>query len=561
MIDLTPIDVTNLEIISNTLNLRRDIALFVDYVQERDVKRLHRSNALSKSDALRLAKLMSDPEAVAQVREHGESAWVDYIDGVALSLGLVDYDTDGVYAGYNSHSPSFPDNYITVNTQKYEAFLRSSLLEQEFKLLYMLLDTRGGASEFFNTSLLGSLEGFSSWGSGIGVVPMLDFPKARRLLLDLLQKCEVGVWYSTASLIQYLKREHPFFLIPEHPLYKNNRPGEKGRYQNFHESKNRWGHEITIDENDPDAFERVEGRYIERFLEGIPLLMGYVDVAYSNQTYQGLYPSRGLLPAFRIKSRLQQVMRREIPSPKVTIQPNFEIYVESEFYPIHIFAHLLPLTDLVSDDVLTILKLKKEKVAAQAAENEKLDAVALLTELAGRDLPPNVARELKEWTEHSEKFTLYEGYSLLEGNKALPAADPFTVQQIAPNLRLVHSPKSLYKTLEAAELVPLSVKHWDNALRPLPQKARTLFAKKSKRRKPKAKKKETVTLTRQTIITLHVPQAKTLKAFRKAFLDARCPVEVDVDKLMITYSKKYEDQVAAVIKTLTKDYKIRFEDI
>jgi hypothetical protein len=56
-----------------------------------------------------------------------------------------------------------------------------------------------------------------------------------------------------------------------------------GRYGNFHESKEAWGHEIDIRERDPDSFERVEGRYVERFLEGIPLVLRYVDVAYARK--------------------------------------------------------------------------------------------------------------------------------------------------------------------------------------------------------------------------------------------------------------------------------------
>ena len=98
-------------------------------------------------------------------------------------------------------------------------------------------------------------------------------------LLKILQHCQSGIWYSTASLIAYLKTEHPFFLIPKSP--KREKGMNKGRYGNFHEHRgSRWGDRTTIAETDADAFERVEGRYVERFLEGIPLSLGYVDVAY-----------------------------------------------------------------------------------------------------------------------------------------------------------------------------------------------------------------------------------------------------------------------------------------
>ena len=54
-------------------DLRRDLHLFADYVRDRDVKRGHRDNSLSKADVRRLAKLFSDQEAESEVREDGFS--------------------------------------------------------------------------------------------------------------------------------------------------------------------------------------------------------------------------------------------------------------------------------------------------------------------------------------------------------------------------------------------------------------------------------------------------------------------------------------------------------
>ena len=562
MVELTPVDVTDLDVFSNPCDLRRDLHVFVRYVQERSVKRLHRSNYLSKSDSLRLAKAMSDPLAVDDVRHGGRSSWVDHVDRLALKLGFVSYDTKGVYVGYTSSEPSFPDNYIRFNAREYQQFFQSSLAEQERRLLDTLVGEGDGCdSEFYRTGVLGRLSSFPIWGCATGVVPMLDFPKIRRFLLNFLQTCEAGVWYNTASLVQHLKTDYPFFLIPENPRYKDRRSKGKGRYGNFHESKDRWGHEIDIPEHAPDVFERVEGRYVERFLEGIPLALGYVDVAYSSQSYKGVYPSINYLKAFRVSNRLRRAVTGDIPVPKVTVQPNFEVYVESEFYPTNVLSQLTPLADVVSEDILTILKLREEKVAAQAAQDEKLDIISLLTRLTGQELPRNVARELTEWVAHSEKFTLYQGFALLEGDEDLPAADPFTVERISPTTRIVHSPDALFDRLEKAEWVPLRVTHSDSTLRPLPQKARTVFVRQSPAAKPKPKKKEPVTLVRQTSVTFHFPTGKSLGKFRKALLDARCPVEVDSKNLTITFSGRYEPLVMQVISALEKEYLIHIEDL
>jgi hypothetical protein len=283
--------------------------VFCDYVRDREVKRAHRNNALAKSDARRLAKLLSDPMAVDEVAEDGCSSWVDFVDRTAHLLGLVHYETKGVYAGYTSQSPSYPDNYITFDAKVYKKLTSMTLARQETNLLESLSEANQcSRSEFYGPIATGRLEGFSLWGAGTGVVPMLDFAGIRRFLLGLLARCPPGEWLSVESLVEHLKQKHRYFLIPKNPQFKNKWEKKSGRYSNFHESKNRWGQEIKIRENDPDAFERVEGRYVERFLENIPNLLGYVDVAYARQRPTGVFPSRGYLQAFRVSERLQRAL-------------------------------------------------------------------------------------------------------------------------------------------------------------------------------------------------------------------------------------------------------------
>ena len=109
------------------------------------------------------------------------------------------------------------------------------------------------------------------------------------------------------------------------------------------------------------------------------------------------------------------------------------------------------------------------------ADDEHLDVASLLVDLSGRELPQNVAREIAEWSWHAEKFVLYEGFALLEGDEDLPLADPFTVERISPTLRVVRSPDALYARLEKAALMPMRVRH-KGALQALPPGVRTVFA-------------------------------------------------------------------------------------
>jgi len=86
---LARIDVNGPDVFTNPCDLRKDLHVFVDYVANRDVKRSTRGNNLPKVDARRLAKLITDPDAVEQVEANAQGTWLGYIDWLALKLGFV----------------------------------------------------------------------------------------------------------------------------------------------------------------------------------------------------------------------------------------------------------------------------------------------------------------------------------------------------------------------------------------------------------------------------------------------------------------------------------------
>jgi hypothetical protein len=562
--DLIEIDVSKLETFANSCDLGRDLHVFASYVAGRDIKRMHRSNALPKADSLRLAKAMSDSEAVSEVEQDGSSVWVDFVDAVALDLGLVTYDTKGTYAGYSSVEPSYPDNYIEFNEQQYQRFRELAPSAQESRILDILLaSTHQSDNEFYQTSILGRLAGFSSFGCAIGVMPTLDFARIRRFLFSVLLFCQPGVWYSTASLVRYLKTAYPYFLIPRDPKVIQYHRGTNVRYGNFCEGKSEWDSSIQIQDGDPDGFERVEGRYVERFLEYIPLLMRYVEVAYAPGEHQDIYPERDLLQAFRTTARLRRALAGEAVAPRVTVQPNFEVYVESEFYPAGILAQLAPFTDLISSDVVTILRLRREKTAAQLAQDDSVDLAALLEQLSGRELPQNVARELAEWRGHAATFTLYDGFALLESDAALPEAEPYTVEHVAPNLRIVRDAPEVNARLEKAGLVPLWIEHPAGRLASPPAPAVSVL--RSRVAPPEPAKaptpsKPTLTVTRQTMVTLRFSDPAALDACAKVLLDARCPVEVNRAAATLTYAGRYQGQIDKALQKLGESYLVTLSD-
>jgi hypothetical protein len=507
---------------------------------------------------------MSDSYPVEEVEAKGHSEWIDYVDDVALLFKFIDYDTKGTYMGYTSREPSFPDNYIDVDAKRYEEFIGLQLIDQEKKLLDLLVKNYlDGDNEFYSTSVLGRLSGFSAWGSATGIMPGLDFARARRFLIEVLQSCTPGVWYTTASLIRYLKEHHPFFLIPEKPKYQYKQDAKDGRYGNFHEQKERWGARIPILESETDAFLRVEGRFVERFLEGLPLILGYIEVAYSESEYTGRLPEMNRLQAFRVNDTFLHVMSGDIIEPKVTVQPNFEVHVESELYPVGVLAQLTKLADVVTKDRTNILKLRKKKVLTQLSEREDFDVIKLMENLSGQKLPQNVQIELDEWVGASDAFTLYENAVLLEGGCDLPEIGKFTIESVSPAIRIVHSPDRLFAHLEEKELIPLRIKHRSSAFTLLPAGADTVFPRQDmgvSKSKSKSKAKKRVTIKREVQITFHFPAKELMEEFRKGLISVKCPVAADWGKLTLSIASQYEPEVKKVSKALKQDYTIKFED-
>ncbi len=562
---LEPVDVKDLEIFSNQAELRKDLHLYYIYVDERGIKRTHRDNEIPKADVIRLVKMMSDPDALEETEEFGNSSWADFIDKLCFLLGLIDYDTKGKYIGYTSVEPSYPDNYIECMSNSYEDFINLPIIEQEWKILDALLNHFDCSNnEFFRgdvaCSAFGRLDGFDTWGCATHVVPTLNFSKIRRFLLDTLSECESGAWFSTQSLVSYLKQHHRYFLIPQQ--YKTKTKYDKsGRYANFRERQgNDWSSRKVIPESDADSFERVEGRYIERFLEGIPLTMRYLDVAYEKDMSSKVRPSRNKLRAFRVNDRLKRVMDKTVPEPTLKVLPNFEIYIDCVLYPAGLISKLFPLTEMVSEDKTTILKLQKKKVAAHLAKNKNLDVIRLLREASGTEIPQNVATELEEWAGHSEKFTLYEGFSLLEGDKELPLENALIERKITENIRIIKNPGKVFDILEKAHLVPVRIKHPESSLRSLPDTIRTIFHVKTKTAKKPRKKREAI-IKRQVHVTLKFPNKELLEVFCQRALNTRCEIEVNTADSVVRIANSDEHMIEQVLKEMKKRHLIRIEDI
>lgn len=566
---LTPCTITaDLEVFTNPADLRRDIHTFMAYIRERTVKRAYRSNQIPKADVLRLCKILSLPDAVTEIDANGYSGWVEGISEICLELGLVKYDTKGIYAGYSSAEPSYPDNVIEYQADAYQAFLKCSLWEQE-KQLCDTMCRKKNYQEIYHRHWFSRLHFFPTWGSAVGVMPLLDFVQTRYFLLELLTNLPSGQWYTTASLIAYLQQYYPYFLIPAaKDLPKKdqwNRPQALARYGNFYETVTRYGHtEDPVPDDAADGFLRVEGRFIERFLEGIPFTLGYVDVAYAPQDKDTPKLEMGAVVAFRLTDLFHRLMHNIPIIPTVTVLPTFEIHVESPIYPASLLESLQRCATPVSSDRVTILKLDKTRLKSTLAVDDNFQVLALLAEVTQHVLPRNVAVELAEWTKQSGAFILYTNLGLLESSTELEelvggtavSLSPLIVQPVSPTLGIIRQTQQALHILKQAEQIPVYIRHGESAFTPLPVTAQTIFPQQPltpqsavPRPKPDLKWQQETSIRLTTT-------AESYELFRTALVAQRCLFTADSHQYTITYSLRFQPQVDDAVQVLRQQYNL-----
>lgn len=559
---MTPnIDISHLDIYANPYDIRRDLFWLMVYLEDREVKRTVYGNSLPKSEYKRICKFLKHPELMEDYDKDSGIWWIDYVDRCALSLGWIKYDTEGVYQSYSSYRPAFQDNYIETHSDKFDQFLNLSLSEQESSLFNHFQKKYRKYNPLMSRAVLGRLDSFDIWGAATKVLPTLDFGKSKTLVLEVLATLSPNTWYATSDLIQYMKENHPWFFIPE-KTYGIERGGWRQpdkqvlypRYCNFYEKRGYTRDKEAIADDDPLGFEKVEGRFIERFLENYLLTLGYVELAYSTAPYKEKEPMRGTLKAFRLNSIFSSVWHRRDFKAKVSVQPNFEIYIDAPVYPLATFQQLAPITDTVKEDKQVILKLKKQYVLHKLVEEPDFDLITLLGVISDTPLPQNVIMEIKEWTERTDVFTLYEGFGIYEGLKTQKTVDRHTETTIKPTIRLIRQPTNLYEKLKREKVVPLYAKHLEDKFYKLPTTAKTLFPT-QKIEKPKKVVKKKITIQRAEWLTYTISNQEFYDAFLLVILKAPFLTIVDKPQKTLSFLKQHEKEV----KTLLNDFKEKYQ--
>lgn len=561
---MTPnIDIQHLDIKTNLYDIRRDLFLFMQYCLEHEIKRSVYGNMLSKSEYKRIAKKLGRPELMDDYEKDMGLWWIDFVDGLALALKWIEYDTEGEYQGYSSRRAAFRDNYIEVHEVNFNRFLKLSALEQEKKLYSYFKEKYGPKNELVKQGLFSFLDRFPLWGMGTGVLPTLNFARSKAVLLEILGTLAPNTWYATADLIQLMKEKRPWFLIPKKVIIEEHagwrEPKKKvlyPRYSNFVEG-DRYGRrreEEHIKDDDPKGFEKVEGRFIERFLESYLYTLGYISIGISQDPYTGEKPIMGTLTAFKLDATFFHVLKNKPFTAKVSVQPNFEIYIDAPLYPIATLNALAPLTKVVKEDRQIILKLEKQYVLNYLVDNPNFKIAEFLTELSDTPIPQNVLMEMKEWSERTDVFTLYQGFGLYEGLKKQPLADIQTEVNITPTLRLIKWSTSLYAKLQKSEAIPMWIQHQEKSFQTLPIEAKSIFPS-QKIEKAKKKTKPKIVIERKEMLTYTIGNKLFYEALLAALLKARFALDFDKEKRTISFLKSEE----TTIKTILNDFKANYQ--
>jgi hypothetical protein len=455
----------------NHIFLRRDLYRFMDFVFGNDLKRSHRGNTIPKGPAKRLAKILSYNEEPEYVEEYGCGYWSDTVSQVARYMNLVKFDTKGKYMGYSSREPSYPENYIEPSLDSWNRYLALSSLEKEWAIWEGLNKATGNEFHRYPT-LIADQPRFDSWGSAVNAASKMDLPKVRRGLLDILFHLEPNIWYSLSDMVAYLKKNH-FDLIIDRK--KRDRSTKENIYDCFLEypienKKQNWSEKREIREGETDAFERVEGRYLAFFLEEIPFIMGFVDLAFDDRISPSVSPFLGCLKAFSLTSKFFSVYGKD-PSynqVKVTVQPNHEVVVQYSGYAEGQLVFLQDYGSLIKDDQTLIFRLEKKRIADSVAAGRYIgEMIKRLKDLSSAPIPQNILTEMEHWGSHGDKITLYRGYSLLEIEPGRSKEQPDLKgrlsgqieREVTPSLLLIKDGKKAFHYLEGHGYLPQEFNH------------------------------------------------------------------------------------------------------
>jgi hypothetical protein len=237
----------------------------------------------------------------------------------------------------------------------------------------------------------------------------------------------------------------------------------------------------------------------------------------------------------------------------VTVQPNFEVHVESGLPPVGLVRSLAALGEVVTEDTVNILRLRRDRVAEWGTKNPPERLIPWLVGLSGRPLPANVQTELDDWLTQSDQFTLYTCHGILEGNVPASHLAKHAAVQVADGLYVVEKTAELYTSLLAAALVPTHVRHQGQAWVSAPPGTTTRFPQEPVKT-AKSSGRKSVNLRREVTVRLHLSDPEYRDRLQSSLVELRCPVQRD--GAVLVYSGVNEKMVQRAMDSLKGAYRV-----
>ena len=532
---------------------------YMDYLMEREIKRTYRGNHIPDPDYKRICI------CVGQKDTPGNREKINEADRMAYAIGWIKYDKEGSY-GYSSEERLYRNNIIYLDKKVYQQYLaiksddhRYNTLVKCFYSGYTPKHNELFDQDYYGAGVLNKFH-FDRYGYGREVLENIQFDQVRLTLITYLSKFTPGKWYTTQSFIEAIEKQEPYFFIPKNHKVSRYNP-DKSRYADFYESSISGDYQKrAIDEKDLDAFQRVEGRFVERFLESLPYTLGWVELAYTKKCPDDVLPSYGHLQAFKITPILDMLYKQSVPAPRVTLLPNYEMTVEGLYYPVTLMHQLAQLGDINHQGTVSQVTLNKDKIIKLSAAQPELDIVLMLKKITHQSLPHNVETDLSEWCQQGEAFTLYNEVVLFESPYSHDCLKEHLVKNIAKGVFMVSDDQKLAAKLDKAQDVSLIINHSNDAFTLLPKSYNTRLPKVGVKQVKKKQPKRKIKLKKQTHVSYDFLDKEAFQLIKETLIAKKIVIGVNESNRTISFSKQYETDFKQALKTAHDRYQFIIEE-
>jgi hypothetical protein len=216
---------------------------------------------------------------------------------------------------------------------------------------------------------------------------------ARILLLNYLQRCRPGQWYSVSSLLDIIWQQDPHALRPDRLLAQSE--GLSTGLRRL--TRNYWA--------------LCDGELYRGILLSSLFELGIVSLGCTIQRFSGTAPWRNDFDCFSITElgsivldrwhgRMPRAKEPAAPGgPSLVVQPNFEALLLQPDIPT--LYRVLPFCQITQIGQLSKLTLTQSSVrSAQAQEWTSERILSTLQQVSSKELPQNVVYTIEQWCRH-----------------------------------------------------------------------------------------------------------------------------------------------------------------